>query len=440
MTWLISFLAAALSGLASVFLAGFIANAFVSWYHVSSREGASGYFVMFTGISGGIAGLIIGFIAARFIASHYGPGFGKELAGALGTVLILAGVSVSLCRLLADVAPRIDGRELNLEVEFRFPNSITGKTPPTAEGSDWVFTLASLSGHSRRSYREGEIQTGAVRFENGQWIVPAQVPLFTERGKRNVMLARRQATEVTSFLLPLPARPGSEFEEWSAWIPRQQANGQPWPADKMSCRFRVQKIPLPPPPKSNEELQAEKTAEEEAEFNAIPADAPIATWFRYTAYQQPFTERALQAIASRPNHVAELNALMVDAESEKAHAAMICVSQLPAPAKELIPGIAAAGRLIATNITKFNNTPKEQDPDFATAVDPTTRFYGWIPAAKSLREKCGADLTPELKSILELSRVRPESTCMRRDICRVASYYLHQWAGIEPLPTDPKPK
>lgn len=76
MTWIYSLLTAALSGVAGLFLAGFIANACVSWYHISSREGGSGYFVMFLGIGGGMAGFIIGFIAARMVASHYGPGFG----------------------------------------------------------------------------------------------------------------------------------------------------------------------------------------------------------------------------------------------------------------------------------------------------------------------------------------------------------------------------
>lgn len=439
MTWLTSFAAALTAGVAGLFLAGFIANACVSWYHVSSREGAAGYYVIFMAIGGGIAGLIMGFIAARVVAAQFGPGFGKELGAALGVVLLTGGASAFLARVCADVPPEIDGRDLMLEVEFRFPNPQHDDQPPTAEG-EWDFTFASLSGHTCRKRDYGKILSEAARFENGQWIVPTTVGLFTERGGRSVSIAPRHATEACGFLLPIPRRPGKEFLEWSAWFPRQQANGQPWPADKMSCRFRLQKTVPPPPPKSNEEWQAEKNAEEEAEFTAIPADASIEAWFRYTKYQQPLTERALRVIASRTNHVAELNTLMVDADSEKAHAAMICVSQLPAPAKELIPGLAAAGRLIATNITKFNNTPKAQDPDFATAVDPATRFYGWIPAAKNLREKCGADLTSELKTILELSRVRPESHCMRQDICRGASYYLQQWAGIEPLPTDPKPK
>jgi hypothetical protein len=438
MNWLTSLSVGVISGVTGLFLAGLIANACVSWHHISSREGASGYYVLFLAIGGGIAGLIIGFLAARLVAAQFGPGFGKELGGALGLVLLIAGVSAWLARGFADVAPEIDGRDLNLEVEFRFPSAIPAETPPTAQG-EWGFRLAALSGHTQRTYRDGEVHTNAARFEGGRWVVPATVQVFTERGRRVIDL-RRDDQDTGGFLLPLPARPGRQFLEWSDWLPRQQAGGQPWPADKLSYRFRVQKTVPPPPPKSEAEWKAEKAAEEEAKFAAIPADAPVQTWFPYLAYEQPQTQRALHLIASRTSVVAELGNLVVSEDAKLAHDALRCISLLPAPPKELIPAVQAAGRELAARITRFNRTPKEADPSFETAVDPATRFYGWLPAAKALREKCGADLTPELTTILELSRVRPESHCMRQDICRVASFYLHEWAGIAPLPTDPKPK
>ena len=61
-------------------------------------------------------------------------------------------------------------------------------------------------------------------------------------------------------------------------------------------------------------------------------------------------------------------------------------------------------------------------------------------ATRSLREKCGGDFVPELRTILELSRVRPDSIVLRGDVCRVASFYLREWAGVAPLPTDPPPR
>ena len=438
MTWLVSSAVALISGVAGLILAGIIGNACVSWFHVSSREGASGYFVVFLALGGGLAGVMLGLITARMVAAQWGPGFGRELAAALGLVLGIAGISAVLCRALADVPPEIDGRDLNLEVEFRFPNTRPVDRSPAADG-EWEFTLASLSGHTARIQRSGTIQTQAARLETDRWIVPAAVGLFTERGGRSVRLALKAGGESFGFLLPLPRHPGPEFLEWSEWLPRQQSDGQPWPADRMSCRFRVQKTVPPPPPKSDAEVRSEQAAEEEAKFAAIPPDSPIEAWFPYLAYEQPHTQRALHLIAGRPHLVVELNGLVVSEDPERAYAALRCIAQLPQPPRELVPAVEAAGRVIAERITSFNQTPREQDPDFAAAVDPATRFYGWITAAKALREKAGGDFAPELKVILELSRVRPESHCMRQDICRVASYYLQVWTGIPPLPTDPKP-
>lgn len=435
MSWLISSIVALLTGLVGLFLSGVIGNACAQWYHVSSREGQSGFYVIFIALAGGVVSTLLGLLTARLIVAKFGSSFIRELGVALLVVLLLAGVWALLARLLADVPPEIDGRDLVLEVEFRFPAG-EGDAPPTAAG-EWEGTLTSISGGAYRNREYGEVLGEQARLEGGRWIVPVRFPLFTERGGRAVAFGPKGAPETMGFLLPIPARPGSELLEWSVWLPRQQPNGEPWPESKPSCRFRLQKtLPTPPPPTA-EELEAEKNAQAVAEFEAIPADAPIETWFAYTAYEQFVTPRAVEAISRRPRYVEELNALVVDDNPEKAHAAMICISRLPNPSPDLVFGLQAAARLIAKKITQFNLTPKEDDPNFATAVDPATRMYGWIAAANHLREKCGADLVPELKVILELSRVRPESQCMRGDIGRLASHYLHEWAGVPPLPTDP---
>ncbi len=244
MTWFISAVVALFSGLFGLILAGFIATLCVSWFNISSREGASGYFVVFIALCGGIAGLVLGFVTARLIASIYGPGFGKELMGSLGAVILSAGLAALICRLLADIPPTLDGRELILEVEFRLPDTLDSEIPPTRTG-DWRFTFASISGNTQRRSIEGTIHADRERFENGRWIVPTEAEIFTQRGRRSVTLFRSSSTEVMGFILPLPANPDSKFEQWSDWIPREQAGGQPWPSDKMSCRFRVKKVPDP---------------------------------------------------------------------------------------------------------------------------------------------------------------------------------------------------
>jgi hypothetical protein len=241
MSWLASLFIALLSGVAGLFLAGFIANACVTWYQISSREGASGFFVVFMALLGGVAALIIGLIAARMTAGYSGPSFGKELLAASGTVLAVAGIVALLCRLYADIPPTIDGKELMLQVEFRFPNSLPVDQPPTSEGN-WEFTLASLDGYQSRIAYRGVLHADQARLEDGRWVVPTEAELFTERGKRSVTLTRQDAKDTMGFLLPVPRRPGPEYEDWSDWFPRQQADGTPWPADKTSCRFRVQRI------------------------------------------------------------------------------------------------------------------------------------------------------------------------------------------------------
>src|SRR5579872_3730682 len=115
MSWFISFVVSVLGGLSGVLLAGFIANVCVSWYKITKREGAAGYFVVFTGLAGGVAGLIVSFITALIVAANFGADFFKELGGVGCVLLLIAGVSAVICRLLAHFPPQIDGRELNLE-------------------------------------------------------------------------------------------------------------------------------------------------------------------------------------------------------------------------------------------------------------------------------------------------------------------------------------
>ncbi len=242
MSWLVSVLASLISGLVSLFLAGFVASLCVSWFNISSREGASGYFVVFIALCGAVVGLVLGLLAARMVASIFGPGFVKELLGALVTVVLVAGLAALICRLLADIPPTIDGQNLNLEVEFRFPDTVVSEEPPTKEGG-WQFIFASLSGNTQRKSYEGTIQTDRARFENGRWIVPTQAELATQRGRRSVTLYQSGSTDVNGFILPLPAYPGVAFEQWSEWLPREQAGGNPCHPTECRIDFAFKKFP-----------------------------------------------------------------------------------------------------------------------------------------------------------------------------------------------------
>jgi hypothetical protein len=391
---------------------------------------------MFIGLAGGVAGLALGLVTARLVAANWAPGFLWELGGALGVTLVIAGISAGLCRWLADVPPEIDGRQLNLEVEFRFPAATNSAKPPTAAG-DWKFSLGSLAGHRQRGSQMGKVMTDIARFDAGRWIVPAEVFLFTERGRWTILLQSGDK-DVAAFLVSLPARPGKSFEQWSEWLPRQLADGQPWPTDKMSYRLRVQQQAPPPSPSSNyEKTMTEAAAREEAEFATIPADAPVERWLPFL-YKDGQKSRAMASITNRPNLAQELTGLAVGEDANLAAEALRFMEKHPSPTSELVAPVRAAGRDIAERIRKVNAIPAGEDPSYQHAAYVGIRFNGWMTAVFALREKCNADFTPELKAILELSRAHPDSQVMQVDICRVASFYLKEWAGIAPLASDPQ--
>lgn len=428
MNWLNSFLVAALTGVVGLFSAGLVAAAYAQWHHVTTREGAAGFMIVGVGILGGLAGGVLGLVMARVLAT---AGFWKATGCSLGLVLGLAALVTLLFYLLADLPPKLDGHELRLQVEIKLP---AGQAKPTGEGA---FTLGSVSNQRQRAAQSGDLHLDQARRENDRWIVPAEAFLFTTRGRR-VILAEVAKTNLASFIIPLPARPDSAFEQWSEWLPQPRAGDPPWPESKAAYRFRVQRILPPPPAPTAAEV---KEAEARAKFDALAPDAPLHVWIPYTqpGLNEQRAAAAMQRITARPGLVGELGALMLDADPRRAALAFDLVPRLPQPSAELIPGVSAGGRDIIARMRKFNSTPPENDPSGEGAADVSIRFSAWKEAVRALRTKAGGDFTGDLREITELSRVRTDSQEMRMNVRRVASYYLKKWAGVEPLPDDPPP-
>jgi hypothetical protein len=110
---------------------------------------------------------------------------------------------------------------------------------------------------------------------------------------------------------------------------------------------------------------------------------------------------------------------------------------------EAPPGLAeavtSAGRHLIGLIRRGNAMTVEQDPAYEWAAEISQRFDSWMVAVRALRKKGAGDFTLELGEMLVLSRVREDSYVMQMDVRRVASYYMHQWAGLAPVAGDPKP-
>ena len=244
MSWSASMVVGLLSGALALVCAGFVANACVSWYRVSSFEGASGYFVIGIALVGGLAGLLLGIVTSRLVAASAAPGFLRSLGVSCAAVVAVAGAAGGLAWLLADIPPEVDGRELQLEVEVRLPAGET--TAPAQLAGDAYISLAAASGGTVRASRRGELAVAEARIEGGRWIVPGSVTVFTTRGQRVLDVVLGSETRA-GFLVPLPGRPGTRFAQWSDWLPHPPAGSPPWPDSKCSYRFRVRPIEPPPP-------------------------------------------------------------------------------------------------------------------------------------------------------------------------------------------------
>lgn len=240
MHWLVYFLASLPAAAVGLVCGGFVASKCVRWYRISSFEGGSGYFVVFMALLGAAAGLITGLVTAGVMkpdgaAAHWG------MAGtAAGAVLVIAAFILMSCRLMADIPPRLGGRELLLEVEIKLPAGM--KPPPAGDTKDHTLTLHSVAGRTVRKSKSGQWLPELARLEDGRWIVPGSAHLFTERGNRSLSV-RLHAEDVIGYLIRLPARPGRKYLEWSEWGPRPRPPHPPWPESKPSYRFRIQPVP-----------------------------------------------------------------------------------------------------------------------------------------------------------------------------------------------------
>ena len=102
MSWLLSIFVGLLNAVTASLEAGFVADLCVGWYRISSFEGASGYFVVFMGLLGGIVGLVVGIVCSRLVGPGFFRGLGWSFGSTAGLALLVGGIS----RLGADLSPQ----------------------------------------------------------------------------------------------------------------------------------------------------------------------------------------------------------------------------------------------------------------------------------------------------------------------------------------------
>ena len=207
-------------------------------------------------------------------------------------------------------------------------------------------------------------------------------------------------------------------------------------------RYQVQLVPEPPPAVTREEAEAAADAKEEAAMQALAPNAPLAHWLVFTRYGVPQAriDAAIASIRARPAFASEMAHEILHGENGSNRDALRALEHFSPPPTELAAGVAEFGRDIARRLRELESMRGSEEQLNQLGADISTRFSAWMVATRALQGHDDISFVPELQEILVLARKHERSYVLQIDVVRAASYYLQQWAGIEPLPTDPPPR
>jgi len=400
LNWLNTLVISLLTGVLGLLSGGFIMNACVTWYRISGFEGKAGFAVVGVALLGGIAGLVIGVVAARIVASGANPGLLKGLGYGSGSVLGIAVLAAILCRLGADIPPRINGRALELSIEIRCPGRFQN---PALLDAATLYAAVYLPERGRQP--GGEFLLEQARMENGLWVIPATVPLSTSSAKKFLRVYLSKEDDLM-FRLPLQSDPGEEDLDWTEWLePGWDAGTErPPPEDRFALRYRV--VVVEPSPSETEPVEDADNL-----FIEPGPEAPLEAWLARVnsggTSEQMGTIMA--AISSRP---AELAQLIRASDAETRELALAAVPSLAEIAPEVAEAVRTEGLEIADSLRYFNEMDSS-DPQFLQfQVELRSRFNYWKRAWWNVFHKMNWDGRPQLQEIHDLAQVRAGDTSM----------------------------
>jgi hypothetical protein len=384
MNWLLSILSGVVCAAAGALCAGYVADGYAEWYRISGREGESGYFVVMIGVLGFVAGFIIGVVAARTAGAG---GAAKGFGAGLGLVLGIAGVSWLVARALGDVPPRLRGDTLYVMTELRCP---PGWKPMGRTRIDYsTLRLEKLDGATRgRTPDDGQLEWKDARQEDGRWVVPARVSLFTTTGRRGLTFILG-GHEVARFVAPIPAHPDASLEKWSPWLPPG--------AEGFSYRFRVQ---------LRNDMLAEWNGRAYAEQEA-QTEKLMALW----------KDPAGQAAGLRSKDRARIDLVLTSFQGPKGTPA------------ECIGALREAAEFIAAEIRRFRETTDPANPDAWEAAELKRLFSEWCSAWERAVREHHAGVPGELDAIAKEAAAGAKLDGEIESIASSCDYYRKQWTA-----------
>jgi hypothetical protein len=146
------------------------------------------------------------------------------------------------------------------------------------------------------------------------------------------------------------------------------------------------------------------------------------------------------AIQSRPDFTREMAQAIRGADADLARLALWSFQFYPVSPISVAPDVDFFGQQLVVSLNAFTQLP-EDDPNRGTiASEISQRFSDWMVATRALQGQGNVSFVPVLQEIAILARKGAGDHNIRLTVLRVASFYLHKWGGIEPLPGDPPPR
>jgi len=400
-----AFLTAIAGGASAIFLT----YKCIEWYRLQTHDGGDlGYFLVFVPL-----GLICGFMAGAVI-SRFVSGFWLSSGVSIGGLVVLCAIGAFVARMYGEIAPRLDGDELVLQVELRSP---AGWQPDNdarrAEGRSC--RLQPLGpGNRAGTPIYGNLDWRSATQSDGQWIVPCAVKLISSRENRLVQYTFGK--EWIEFNLNLPRNPTAENKVWSAWITEgfSQEVGKP-PKAGFAYRCRVKGVQ-----QLRDEADAVHNAfwqQREDAAKAITADDPIERWLPLfedpggvpSAYRWGGADRIeRRSVAAR---VLELAQPLASKDKTVVRQAVFALGSLYETPRALVPPLLAAGRLTLDYIQEAKSQPQTEEPsDAARGTKALQYFDMWSRAVKN----AGPVEAPELRTLL--ADIQRETAGLKDDL------------------------
>jgi hypothetical protein len=233
MSWLWTILIAIVSAALGAVGTGFVCNCIAVWHRMSSREGASGYFVVFMGLLGLIVGLIFGAVMSRVLGGESSAGQVRAGGITLGIIIVVQLIGLGIAYVTADWPPTINGQRLAIEYELRLPERFSTEHIPEKGTYIYLTSYGSTESYDTIDYAK-------ARIVDGRWILPGRTRLISSRGERALLV--HVADEMGQLIpFPLAGKPAGLNDQLSDWYPAtvKDDGSKPAAGDEVVMRYRV---------------------------------------------------------------------------------------------------------------------------------------------------------------------------------------------------------